>query len=631
VSRFIRRRWAPIIVIVAALAAVLLTPALWASAGSSTVSAAEDSYTSQSNASATHGADTSLSVNAKSANKNDERRIYVKFNVTQIPAGATGVGVTLQLYSQQSTSTGVFTANQVASTWTEAALTWNNQPAKGAAISSKTGLANGYNSWDVSSYVTGNGTWSVVLTSSATTQRFFNSKENSGGNPPQLALSWTDPTTTTTTTTTTTSTTTTTTSTTTTTTTLPPPQDLLTRTDLIKATEIGEWQVPNGGSPTVDQPIAQETVDAAATVVRVAVADCFTGTTCGSDNHAGTVSRASFDTTIQRIRDNIHPVAIWFKLLPTSHDYPSTATATSFCPPWTGPANQSQAMYQDQVNEIHAAGWTGGLILELSNEMYFDCTSGTAGPWDVQSGTNLGGGSVGVSKRVGEHYAANAPALKTYAQGLGFSQVVVGDDIGVPGGAQWGQSFVPDVNGPYGYTWTYQNRWVDEFNNAVLAGAAAAPDFEAWHAYPHSPDNYAAAPYESTLGDPASAVDDDQIIYSYFRGQITRYRQRVDAIWGSTFGDQVRFAISEGSPGANNTGGTWAGWTTAGRPEQFLGGWLDMLKGDGGLTGTGTRYWEFTLFCDACNGDTGAGHFYDIIHQDGTLPSWYTTWKNFTP
>jgi hypothetical protein len=282
------------------------------------------------------------------------------------------------------------------------------------------------------------------------------------------------------------------------------------------------------------------------------------------------------------------------------------------------------------VNEMHNAGWTGGLIIELSNEMYFDCTSGTNGVWDVQSGTNLGGGSIGVSKRVGEHYAANAPSLKTYAQSLGFSQVVIGDDIGVPGGAQWGQSFVVDVNGPYGYTWTYQNRWIDEFNNAVFTAGVAAPDFEAWHAYPHSSDNYTAAPYESSLGDPASATDDDQIIYSYFRGQIQRYRQRVDAIWGASAGDQVRFSISEGSPGVDNSSGTWAGWTTTGRPEQFLDGWLNMLKGDGNMTGTGTRYWEFTLFCDACNASS-PGRFYDIIYPDGTVPSWYSTWKNFTP
>jgi hypothetical protein len=774
-----------------------------AGADTSTTYASENSYTSQSSPTSTH-ANQTLNSNA---GPSSERRVYVKFVVAGIPVGATNVTATMSLYSQSSaTSSKIYTAKQVASTWTEAGLTWNNQPAPGSTISTVAGLpTNAYVSWNVSSYVTGNGTWSVLVTTNNTSTRWFDQWELGTSVAPKLVMTWTSatqaaPTVTTTAATAITSSTATLNGTvnpngaattyqfqyglttgygslapaspgsagsgtvavnesapitgltastlyhfrltannsggttnggdltfTTSAGAQSPPTvmttaassitssgatlngtvnpngasttyqfeyglttgygtvvpttpgsagsgtvavnesapvsgltastlyhfrlnatnsggtsngsdltfttsavstDLLTRTDLLKATEIGEWQTD--GTPTVNQPIAQETIDAGFKVIRFAVADCFTGSNCGSDNHAGTASRTAFDTAIQGIKNNLQPAALWFKLLPTSHDYPSTSIATSFCPPWTGTANQNLAMYEDQVNEIHSAGWTGPIIIELSNEMYFDCTSGSSGPWDVQSGTSLSGGSVGVSKRVGEHYAANAPALKTYAQGLGFTQVVVGDDIGVPGGASWGQTYVADVNGPYGYTWTYSPRWIDEFNNAVHNAGVAAPDFEAWHSYVHSPDNYQGAPYESSLGDPGSATDDDQILYSYARGQISLYRQHADTIWGATVGDQIRFAISEGAAGSANGGGSWSGWTTGTRAADFYSGWLNMLTGDGNLTGTGTRYWEYTVFCDACN-SSSPGNLYDVIKPDGTTPSWYATFRDFTP
>jgi hypothetical protein len=47
-------------------------------------------------------------------------------------------------------------------------------------------------SWDVSGYVSGNGTWAMVLTSSSSSQRAFTSKEGSASQRPQLVLSWTD-------------------------------------------------------------------------------------------------------------------------------------------------------------------------------------------------------------------------------------------------------------------------------------------------------------------------------------------------------------------------------------------------------------------------------------------------------
>jgi hypothetical protein len=444
-----------------------------------------------------------------------------------------------------------------------------------------------------------------------------------------------------------------------------PPSDLLQRTDLIKASEAGAWET--SGTPSADATHGTLAVDAGIKVVRFAVGDCFSTTspvkptnTCGSDNHTGTWSRTSFDTAISNIKNNITTPAggvLWLKMLPIAGDYPTTSIGRSFCPPWTGTiddTNSNIAAYKDLVYETYQAGYTGRLVIELFNEEYYACTKNlpgqpASGVWDQQAGTELGGGSVGVSERVGDHFAAVAPALKSYARSLGFTQVVLGADFGVPGGISWGQTnWAADASAPWGYRWgnadgtcgtnCFQPRWIDGFNNHVKAvydanpNADLIPDFEAVHTYVHSLDNYLSAPYESSIT--GSATEDDKVLYSYFRNWILKSRARVEAIWGATIGDQIRFAFSEGSPGSSNSTGTWGGWTTAGRPGQFLTGWFEMLKGttyggNGQMTGpNSTRFWEFTWFCLSCNSDTSADKYYDLIHQDGTTPDWYTDYKN---
>lgn len=159
--------------------------------GPTTLTPTDDSYTAKGNANATHGGDGSLNVNSGTS----ERRAYLKFAVSAIPAGTTNLTATLKLYSQSAASSAVtFTVSQVATNWTEGTLTWNNQPAIGATVTSKPGLTDGaYNSLDVSNLITGNGTFALVITDNNTTQRYFSSKEASAGQRPQLVLSWTVP------------------------------------------------------------------------------------------------------------------------------------------------------------------------------------------------------------------------------------------------------------------------------------------------------------------------------------------------------------------------------------------------------------------------------------------------------
>src|SRR5829696_6335850 len=160
--------------------------------GTATLAPSDDSYTSLTNPTGTHGSDGSVNINSGSA----ERRAFLKFNVAAIPAGATNVAATLRLYSQSpATSAVTFTVSQVAPGWSEATLTWNNQPASGTVVTTRAGLTSGaYNSFNLSSLVSGNGTYAVVVTGSDTTQRYFSSKESSPNFPPQLQLTWNQPT-----------------------------------------------------------------------------------------------------------------------------------------------------------------------------------------------------------------------------------------------------------------------------------------------------------------------------------------------------------------------------------------------------------------------------------------------------
>jgi hypothetical protein len=400
----------------------------------------------------------------------------------------------------------------------------------------------------------------------------------------------------------------------TTTGTAPPPSpssSLLNSKALIYGSEIGAWL--HNGNPAVDPAtgIPAKTTQAAIPVIRFAVPDCFTDMVCGTDGHTGTVLRSDFRHAITGI--TVTDAAVpWLKMVPIARDVDNGAV---FCPPWTGAADGNLNLYKAVLDEVKLAGYLGPVVIESNNEMEYTCWR----TWQAQGAPITSAGSVGVSKRIGEHYAATMPALRAYAQGLGFSEVVVGGYIGIGGGPGWGQSCTADTTKPYGYACGYQTRWVDEFNTAVLNAGAAPPDFESIHAYPHGPD-FACSPY----------AFDDNIAFAYYRNWIVQSRARVNAVWGATLGSAIRFSVSEFTAGSSNSSGTWSGWTIAGQPEAFYNGWFGMLRGDGNLTGSGTRWWNNNVFEIASNSDTGLGRFYNLIRQDGTTPAWYDTFKTLS-
>ncbi|MBN2101899.1 MAG: DUF2341 domain-containing protein [Candidatus Aenigmarchaeota archaeon] len=86
----------------------------------------DDSHVRSNSATSTYGTDTALRLRSRS---NFKYRSYVKFNISSIPSAATiqDSKLCLYLYSDDSTpSAGAYHVYDY--TWTEEALTWNNQP-----------------------------------------------------------------------------------------------------------------------------------------------------------------------------------------------------------------------------------------------------------------------------------------------------------------------------------------------------------------------------------------------------------------------------------------------------------------------------------------------------------------------
>ena len=77
----------------------------------------------------------------------------------------------------------------VTGSWSESTLTWNNDSLSwgGSALDTKSGLsADTWYEWDVTSAVSGNGTYTFGLKESATSSRRFYSRES--GYAPQLLV-----------------------------------------------------------------------------------------------------------------------------------------------------------------------------------------------------------------------------------------------------------------------------------------------------------------------------------------------------------------------------------------------------------------------------------------------------------
>jgi hypothetical protein len=155
-----------------------------------TVKASEDGYVQSDQPDTNYGTATQLTARAASAGK-ATAVAYVKFTVSGL--SGTPAGVRLQLYSYAQSATGVQVWTST-SNWTETGLTWNTAPAVGSTmVANMANLAlNTYATADVSSVVTGNGTYTFAINTTSTVGKQLASREVTA-TPPQLVINTATP------------------------------------------------------------------------------------------------------------------------------------------------------------------------------------------------------------------------------------------------------------------------------------------------------------------------------------------------------------------------------------------------------------------------------------------------------
>jgi hypothetical protein len=98
---------------------------------------------------------------------------------------------TLRLWVTNGSSNGP-SLYQTDSSWTETGITWNNRPAatSGAIANAGSIPAGTWAEFNVTSVVTGNGTYDFVLQPDSTAGVTFTSREGTAANRPQLVLTF---------------------------------------------------------------------------------------------------------------------------------------------------------------------------------------------------------------------------------------------------------------------------------------------------------------------------------------------------------------------------------------------------------------------------------------------------------
>ncbi len=154
-----------------------------AAAVSKTFAPLADAYVIQTYPSTNYGSSHSLQADASPVT-----RSYLRFVVSGLN-GAVVQSASIKFYAGSSNSTGFSVSALADNTWTEATVTYKNAPAPGSVLAASKAFKTG--TWvnvDVSSYVTGDGTYNVVVTTPSATSIKLSSRE-AGTKAPQLVIS----------------------------------------------------------------------------------------------------------------------------------------------------------------------------------------------------------------------------------------------------------------------------------------------------------------------------------------------------------------------------------------------------------------------------------------------------------
>jgi hypothetical protein len=135
------------------------------------------------------GSQTQMQVSAQSG---FQKQMFLQFDVSGIPAGATVTSATLRIASQTTGTGRTVTAKAVSTTsWVETGITWSNKPALGATLSSVSAHTAGQDSaWNVGAHVVGNGSFSIGLDSTFAGDTNFHSRESGAATAPELVITY---------------------------------------------------------------------------------------------------------------------------------------------------------------------------------------------------------------------------------------------------------------------------------------------------------------------------------------------------------------------------------------------------------------------------------------------------------
>jgi fibronectin type 3 domain-containing protein len=167
------------------LSMLFIFPLIFSSALAASVQSnpTNDAYVNHNLPTTNYGSDTYLAVRSDATSK--ARNTFLKFTVSGVSGTVTAAK--LKMYSQNVTQS-VYAKAVSDTSWTEGAITWNNQPTIGSTLDTKTPSASSWVEFDVASHVTGNGTYSICLQGSIDSGQSFDSKE--GTNKPVLEVTY---------------------------------------------------------------------------------------------------------------------------------------------------------------------------------------------------------------------------------------------------------------------------------------------------------------------------------------------------------------------------------------------------------------------------------------------------------
>ena len=140
-----------------------------------------DAYVNSGSVTTNYGAVTTLRTDAS-----PDLHSYLRFNIQGVGGNITRA--TLRIYANSASTIGC-TANSLSNnTWTESTITYSNAPSVGSVIGSSSPFGAGaWISINVTTYITGNGTYNFGLTTPSSTAISFASRE-AGANAPQLIV-----------------------------------------------------------------------------------------------------------------------------------------------------------------------------------------------------------------------------------------------------------------------------------------------------------------------------------------------------------------------------------------------------------------------------------------------------------